>query len=51
MVALLVFASLSSFALLSYARFDLVAKLARSLVLDFEELSSFFLQNDGSFYC
>ena len=51
LLASLVFALLSSFAWLSYARFGLVAKLARSLVLDFEQLLSFFLQNDGSFYC
>ena len=51
LLALLVFTSLTCFAWLSYARLDLVAKLARSLVLDFEQLLSFFLQNDGSFYC
>ena len=38
LLASLVFALLSFFAWLSYARFGLVAKLARSLVLDFEQL-------------
>ena len=44
-LALLVFASLTCFAWQSFARFDLLAKLAHLLVLDFEQLLSFFLQN------
>ena len=47
---LFVFASLTCFSWLSYSRFDLVAMLARSLVLDFEQLLSFFFENDISLY-
>ena len=44
LLALFVFASLTWFAWQSFVGFDLLGKLALSLVLDFEQLLSFFLQ-------
>ena len=44
LLALPVFTSLTCFSWLSYSILDLVAKLARALVLDFDQLLSFFCQ-------